>query len=159
MNTFKRTLKIVSSVVLISSLTHADNNTISDNNTSEEVLQDMSDPLAIYTQAGIGFSNKGLNIKVGQSYDTGNPETMGMYLVEIKGIGGDVIGWDDESITSNSVDSIRFRYGGVNTTNGRGSQLDINYDLHSEAGAITYSFVQALPPIWGIHFYPFEVLG
>ena len=153
MRTIKGILQVATVMVLLSTVSYADNNT------SEEELQDMSDPMAIYTQAGIGFSNKGLNIKVGQSYDTGNPETMGMYLVEIKGIGGDVIGWDDESVTSNSVDSIRFRYGGVNTTNGRGSQLDINYDFHNEAGAITYSFIQALPPIWGIRFYPFGGLG
>lgn len=147
-------LKLAVLMVLLGSQT-----LLAENNNTNEELQDMSDPMAIYTQAGIGFSNKGLNIKIGQSYDTGNPETMGMYLVEIKGIGGDAIGWDSESLTSNSVDSFRFRYGGVNTTNGRGSQLDVNYNFHSESGAITYSFIQALPPIAGINFFPFAGVG
>jgi hypothetical protein len=48
----------------------------------------MSDPLAVYTQGGLGASDKGLNLKVGQSYDTGNPETMAMNIIEVKGIAG-----------------------------------------------------------------------
>ena len=28
-----------------------------------EKLQDMSDPLAVYTQAGVGYTNKGFNLK------------------------------------------------------------------------------------------------
>ena len=30
----------------------------------ENELQDMSDPLAVYTQAGVGVSDKGINFKV-----------------------------------------------------------------------------------------------
>ncbi|GAL25797.1 hypothetical protein JCM19239_4284 [Vibrio variabilis] len=43
---------------------------------SQEV-QDMSDPLAVYTQVGAGSTNKGLNFKLGQVYDTGNEATKG----------------------------------------------------------------------------------
>ncbi|MGR5543305.1 hypothetical protein ACPV5V_32610, partial [Vibrio campbellii] len=35
------------------------------NEVADEELQDMSDPLAVYTLAGIGFTDKGLNLKVG----------------------------------------------------------------------------------------------
>nr|WP_305415718.1 hypothetical protein [Photobacterium leiognathi] len=31
-------------------------------------VQDMSDPLAVYTQGGVGMSNNGLNLKMGKSY-------------------------------------------------------------------------------------------
>lgn len=33
-------------------------------------VQDMSDPLSVYTQAGLGYTDKGLNLKIGQAYDT-----------------------------------------------------------------------------------------
>ncbi|GAA03858.1 putative uncharacterized domain protein [Photobacterium leiognathi subsp. mandapamensis svers.1.1.] len=36
-------------------------------------VQDMSDPLAVYTQGGVGMSNNGLNLKMGKSYDTKDP--------------------------------------------------------------------------------------
>ena len=42
----------------------------------QEAVQDMSDPLAVYSQFGAGVTNKGLNLKYGQSYDTGNPNTI-----------------------------------------------------------------------------------
>ena len=37
---------------------------------NKEELQDMSDPLAVYTQAGLGYTDKGLNLKVGKAYDS-----------------------------------------------------------------------------------------
>jgi hypothetical protein len=59
---------------------------------AEEELQDMSDILAVYTQAGIGYTDKGINIKIGQAYDSGKPSTMAMNVLEIKGIYGDALG-------------------------------------------------------------------
>ncbi len=54
-------------------------------------VQDMSDPLAVYTQAGLGYTDKGLNLKIGQTYDTGSDTTMGMNVVEVKGFAGDAV--------------------------------------------------------------------
>ncbi|MGR5541530.1 hypothetical protein ACPV5V_23560, partial [Vibrio campbellii] len=111
-------------------------------NESEEV-QDMSDPLAVYTQVGAGYTDKGINIKIGQTFDTGEDTTMGMNIIELKGAMGDTLGWRDEA--NDSIDSLRFRRFGVDLTNGRGSQVDISYDFNNEAGAASYSFIQALP--------------
>lgn len=152
MKTIKKTLQAITGITLLSVISYADNNT------SKEV-QDMSDPLAVYTQAGIGVSNKGINVKIGQSYDTGNPITMGMNVIEIKGIVGETLGWDDDTVTSNSVDSVRFRNFSVDITNGRGTQLDIDYNLHSEAGTVSYSFLQALPAFGKLNIYPLAGLG
>ena len=38
----------------------------------EKDVQDMSDPLAVYTQVGGGLTDKGANFKFGQTYDTGS---------------------------------------------------------------------------------------
>lgn len=127
--------------------------------TAEEDIKDMSDPLAIYTQAGFGFSNKGLNIKIGQSYDTGNEKTGGMNLIEIKGMVGDVFGWDNKETTSDSIDAFRFRNFMVDLKTGRGTQIDINYNLHAESGVISYSIMQALPQWGGLSIYPLAGLG
>ena len=53
---------------------------------AEKEVQDMSDPLAVYTQAGMGLTDKGINIKVGQTYNSGDPEVMAMNVIEVKGI-------------------------------------------------------------------------
>ncbi|WP_246058317.1 hypothetical protein [Litorilituus lipolyticus] len=95
----------------------------------EAALQDMSDPLAVYTQAGIGATNKGINIKIGKSYDSGKPNTMAMNIVEVKGFLGDSLGWDSADSIDNSVDSIRFRNFSADMTNGRGGQIDFNYSF------------------------------
>ncbi|WP_394126587.1 hypothetical protein [Vibrio hepatarius] len=124
----------------------------------ESEVQDMSDPLAVYTQAGFGYTNKGLNVKVGQTYDTGNDVTMGMNVFEIKGIAGDALGWSNRS-NDDSIDSIRFRNFGVDLTNGRGSQVDVNWNFDSNQGSASYSFIQALPQMGMFNFYPLAGLG
>ena len=117
---------------------------MSENNTpQDEGLVDMSDPLAVFTMAGFGVTNRGLNLKVAKSYDTGDTDKLGMNVIEIKGIYSDILGW--ESNTKDSVDSLRVRNFTVNPTNGRGSQIDMIYDLNSEAGSLSYSMLQALP--------------
>jgi len=128
-----------------------------DNSTKE--MQDMSDPLAVYTQAGFGITSRGINLKIGQAYDTGNPNTIAMNLLEIKGMLGDSLGWEDDGIVSNSIDSFRYRNFSVDITNGRGSQLDIIYNLHNETGNISYSFLQALPKFGNLNLYPLAGLG
>ncbi|GAL18710.1 hypothetical protein JCM19235_2133 [Vibrio maritimus] len=123
---------------------------------SEEV-QDMSDPLAVYTQVGAGATNKGLNFKVGQVFDTGNEETMGMYIFELKGLGGDTLGWENGS--NDSIDSIRLRKANVNVLEGRGMMLDAAYDFNNEFGSLSYNVVQATPAFGPIQLYPLAGAG
>ncbi|WP_353505633.1 hypothetical protein [Vibrio sp. SCSIO 43136] len=124
---------------------------------AEESVQDMSDPLAVYTQVGSGYTNKGLNIKLGQTFDTGSDHTMGMNVFELKGIMGDTFGWDDNA--TNSIDQVRFRRFGADLTNGRGSQIDSNYNFQTESGTVSYSVIQALPKLGAIQLYPLAGLG
>ncbi|CAK2983808.1 putative lipoprotein [Vibrio crassostreae] len=121
--------------------------------------QDMSDPLAVYTQAGFGVTNKGLNLKVGQSYDTGSDTLMGMNVIEVKGVAGELLGWSGSDSRDNSIDSLRFRNFTVNTTNGRGKQIDLNYNVEREQLDASYSFIQALPKWGAIQLYPLAGVG
>ncbi len=120
-----------------------------------EEVQDMSDPLAVYTQAGAGVTNKGLNIKIGQAYDTGSVDSMAMNIIEIKGMGADLLGLDGDD----AVDSARFRNFTLDTTNGRGAQIDINWNFDTGTGNASYSFIQALPAMGSIQFYPLAGIG
>ncbi|MDG1733708.1 MAG: hypothetical protein P8M49_06175 [Thalassotalea sp.] len=124
-----------------------------------EEVQDMSDPTAVYSQGGVGVTNKGLNFKYGQSYDTGNPTKMGMNVLEIIGVGGEAVGWDSNDVKDNSVDSIRFRNFELNTVNGRGTQIDMTYSVDSEQGTAGYSFIQALPKMGIFQFFPLAGAG
>ncbi len=128
----------------------------------EEQLQDMSDPLAVFTQAGVGITDKGINFKVGQTYDTGNPETAAMHVVELKGIGGDMIGirdQDDFSTVDDSIDSFRYRNFSANMKNGSGAQIDINYTADTDSLTGSYSILQALPKMGMFQFFPLAGLG
>ena len=139
------------SVLALSSVTFAA--VASDSDTT----QDMSDPLAVYTQVGMGYTDRGLNLKLGQTFDTGNDNTMGMNVFELKGFMGETFSWDDEA--NNSVDSFRFRRFGADLTNGRGSQIDANYDLATESGTLSYSVIQTIPKIGPIQLYPLAGVG
>lgn len=137
---------------------------LSFNAVAEEELQDMSDPLAVYTQAGVGYTDKGLNLKVGQAYDTGNPDTMGMHVLELKGMMGEDLGWsgDARQGNDNSIDSFRYRHFGVDLTNGRGSQVDVNMAFKTDKGTqgtASYSFIQALPKMGPVNLYPLAGAG
>ena len=138
--------------------------------TPEDELQDMSDPLAVYTQVGVGYTDKGLNIKVGQTYDTGNPATMGMNVIELKGVAGRTLGWNGGDVDgnaydrkkyneSNSVNSFRFRNFSADMTKGRGTQIDISYDFRTEMGTASYSFLQALPAMGSVSLFPLAGVG
>jgi hypothetical protein len=127
---------------------------------NEQELQDMSDPLAVYTQAGAGYTDKGLNIKVGQTFDTGSDTTLGMNVFEVKGFAGEALGWADSA--DNSIDSLRYRKFGVDLTNGRGSQVDVNLaftDGTGAQGSASYSFIQALPKMGPVMLYPLAGAG
>ena len=124
----------------------------------------MSDPLAVYTQAGAGYTDKGFNIKIGQSYDTGSDTTMAMRVIEIKGFLGEAVGFDDSDNTDDSVGAIRFRNFELDLTNGRGAQIDVNYNfdashLAEKHGDISYSLLQALPKVGRFNFYPLAGAG
>ncbi|WP_061016080.1 hypothetical protein [Vibrio splendidus] len=131
---------------------------------AEDSVQDMSDPLAVYTQAGAGYSDKGLNLKFGQTYDTGSDTTMGMNVLEVKGIAGDAIGFRDNDKSKfkdvdDSIDSVRFRNFTVDLTNGRGAQVDVNYNFDTNQGSASYSFIQALPKFGPVNLYPLAGAG
>ncbi|WP_239670912.1 hypothetical protein [Vibrio variabilis] len=136
---------------------------------AEDKLQDMSNPIAIYTQAGVGLSNKGINLKFGNTYDTGNDTSAGMNIIELKGIMGDTFGWADESVSSNSIDSFRIRnfYGSTETWSGR--QLDLDWRFHTRPplndlginsyGTASYALAQALPPLGPFQLFPIIGVG
>ena len=123
----------------------------------QKEIQDMSDPLAVYTQLGAGYTDKGLNFKAGNSYDSGKPATMAMNILEIKGVLGDTLGTRDD--LEDSVDSIRFRNFIVNNENGRGSQVDVSYNLNSKSGSASYSIIQATPKMGAFQFFPLAGVG
>lgn len=114
-------------------------------------IQDMSDPLAVYTQLGMGVSDTGLALKVGQTYDTGKENTAGMNIIELRGAMGESLGLND---ADDSIDHIRFRNFTANLKNGRGAQINVEYDVDSEKGNASYSFIQALPKLGPVTFYP-----
>lgn len=125
--------------------------------TPDEGLADMSDPLAVFTMAGFGVTNRGINLKVAKSYDTGDENELGMNLFELKGIYGDTLGWEDDA--ENSIDSFRLRNLTVNPNTGLGGQIDLSYGFNSESGTLSYSLLQALPA-WGrFNFYPLVGAG
>ncbi|QFU77828.1 hypothetical protein EY643_09020 [Halioglobus maricola] len=135
-----------------------------DETASDSDVQDMSDPLAVYTQVGAGVTNKGINLKAGRSYDTGSPTTMAMNVLEAKGLLGEAVGWDSGSVRDNSADSLRLRNFKVDLTNGRGGQLDVSYNFDEnyfaeESGTISYGVMQALPKFGSINIYPLVGLG
>ncbi|TYK66135.1 hypothetical protein [Colwellia echini] len=127
-------------------------------------VQDMSDPLAVYTQVGVGSANMGLYLNMGKSYDPGTPNTMAMNLLEIKGLLGETFGWGHDDGADQAVDSVRFRNFKVNTKDGRGAQVDFVYSLNESSigkhnGTLSYSLIQALPK-WGrLNLYPLAGLG
>ncbi|RHW77802.1 hypothetical protein [Colwellia sp. RSH04] len=144
--------KIASLTLLISASAIAEDAT-----TSEDGLADMSDPLAVFTMAGAGITNKGINLKVAKSYDTGVDDKLGMNLFELKGIYGDTLGWEDNA--NNSIDSIRVRNLTVNPNTGLGAQIDLSYDFNSESGTLSYSLLQALPQMGRFNLYPLAGIG
>ena len=130
----------------------------------DKEIQDMSDPLAVYTQTGAGYTDKGLNLKIGQAYDTGSDTTMAMRVLEVKGFYGEALGFDDSINTDDSIDAIRYRNFELDLTNGRGAQIDINYNFDSshladKHGDISYSLLQALPKVGRFNFYPLAGAG
>ncbi|MCL9773771.1 hypothetical protein [Vibrio methylphosphonaticus] len=117
--------------------------------------QDMSDPMAVYSQAGFGVTNKGLNFKLGQSYDTNNDATMAMHVLEAKGFAADSLNLKGDD----SFDSLRYRHFNVNTESGLGAQIDVNWDFDNKIGSASYSIIQALPKMGAVQLYPLAGIG
>ena len=128
-------------------------------NNETRTLKDMSDPLAVYTRVGVGITNRGLNIKVGLEYKSNDSDKSSMHVFEVKGIGGEALGWDGNYIRSNSVDSVRYRNFSVSKSNGRGTQIDVTYDRDSESGVLSYSLLQGLPKWKNFNLYPLAGVG
>lgn len=119
-------------------------------------IQDMSDPLAVYTQTGIGWTQKGLNLKLGQAYDTGHSDSMAQHVLELKGFAGRV-GTDEHA--DGSIDSMRYRHFHVDMTTGRGSQVDLDWNFDNDMGSASYSMIQALPKMGRVQLYPLAGVG
>lgn len=125
----------------------------------QKQLEDMSDPLAVYTRVAVGTTNLGLNLKVGIDYDTGKESTKAMHVLEIKGAFGETLGWGDDDEKDNSIDNFRYRNFVLNKKNGRGTQIDINYVfdesyLAKQSGDISYSLIQGFNPVGQLNLYP-----
>lgn len=120
---------------------------------------DMSDPMAVFNMAGIGTTNKGLNLKLVQLYDTGSATKIGANVLEVKGFAGELMGWDNNDVRNDSIDSIRFRNFTVNTETGLGMQFDSSWHFGNSTGSLSYSLMQALPQMGRFNFYPLAGAG
>jgi hypothetical protein len=69
------------------------------------------------------------------------------------------LGWDESSSKNNSIDSLRFRSLTVDLTNGRGQQVDLNWDFNEQIGSASYSYMQTLPAFGPVQLYPLAGLG
>ncbi|EIC9813780.1 hypothetical protein NB525_09345 [Vibrio alginolyticus] len=157
MNLVKPSVAIVVAALQLASSAYAQTN-------NSEELQDMSDPLAVYTQAGFGITDKGANIKIGQTYQSSQPGTMAMNIIEMKGIGGELFGIrdNDDPIYANvddSIDSFRLRNFQVEVAKGLGRQLDVNYDVDNDKLDASYSFIQGLPKFGMLQLFPLAGAG
>ena len=147
---------LIAATLSVSFLAHA--------KTADEDVVDMSDPLAVFTQIGAGLTDKGLNLKVGQTYDTGDVTTAGMNVLEVKGAMGDAFGWRGKNTTDNSIDYFRYRNFSVDLTKLVGAQIDFNYNLQrnlvsEESADLSYSFIKALKPMGAFSLYPLAGAG
>jgi hypothetical protein len=106
------------------------------------------------------MTTRGLNLKIGKTYDTGIENLAGMNFFEMKGIAGEAIGTHkDTSSLNNSISSLRVRNFTADLKTGRGKQIDVQYDLNKEFGTASYSMVQALPKIGPFTLFPLAGMG
>jgi hypothetical protein len=109
---------------------------------------DLSDPMAVYTSVGGSYGTEGANLKMGLAYDTGNDATIGMHIIEVKNM------IDDDSDLS-----LRYRHFGVDLTNGRGTQIDVNHNAEEGVGTASYGIMQMLPVTSNFAIYPVLAAG
>ena len=128
----------------------------------QEEYADMSDPMAVFNMGGVGSTNKGLNLKLVNTYDPGKANTLGANVIEVQGIAGEAMGWGNGDNKNNSISSIRYRNFNVDTTTGRGVQIDtsLNFNPNGDnTGSASYSLMQALPAMGRINLYPLAGAG
>lgn len=145
--------------VLVNSVALAEENINSPAEQPSKKLEDMSDPLAVYTRVGAGTTNLGLNLKMGVDYDTGKESTQAMHVLEVKGALGETLGWGDDDKRDNSIDNFRYRNFLLNKKNGRGTQIDVNYvfdesHIAKQSGDVSYSLIQGFNPVGQLNLYP-----
>ncbi len=154
-------MKLITISIIVTLASYQINSYAQNNDTG---VQDMSDPLAVYTQAGFGITDKGINIKIGQSYRSNQPGIMAMNVIEMKGVGGELFNIRDNSnpIYTNvddSIDSFRLRNFQVEVVKGLGRQLDLNYDVDNDKLDVSYSFIKSLPKFGILQLYPLVGAG
>ncbi|WP_440874166.1 hypothetical protein [Thalassotalea sp. PLHSN55] len=131
---------------------------------AEQELVDMSDPMAVMTKVGVGITDRGFNLNMSRTLNTGSDTIKGMNVFEMKGLYGEDVGFSDAQTRDNSIDSFRWRQLTVDSTNGRGSQLDVNFNvdgthLAQETADISYSVMQALPKVGPVNLFPLAGVG
>lgn len=119
----------------------------------------MSDPLAVYNRAGAGITNNGINLKFGLEYATPDDNNQAMHVLELKGIGGELLGWSDHDKRDDSIDSVRYRNFQLSKKDNRGTQLDIDWNFDSDTGSASYSFLQGTPKLGAFQFFPLAGVG
>ncbi|WP_051303040.1 hypothetical protein [Psychromonas aquimarina] len=122
---------IVAGCTLFTSIAYADN-------AQPEEVADMSDPTAVYSSAGIGYSNKGANIKFGLQLPSKAENSAHMITVDVKE-GGDII---------------RGRYFNVNLKTGFAGSIDANYDTNTETAHVSFGALQTIPLSEKLTIYP-----
>jgi hypothetical protein len=78
-----------------------------------------------------------------------------MHVLELKGALGHSLNLEG----SDSINEGRYRHFKVNTLNGIGSQIDLNWSFEQQAGRASYSLIQALPAIGSLELYPLAGAG
>ncbi len=153
----KQSHKYLSTALVIALAASA--SAFADDKNAEAELQDMQDPLAVFTSVGIGYTDRGFNFKYGEAYDTGDENTMGMNVIELMGFAGEHTGFSQTVDPDNSIDAFRLRNFEVDLITGRGAMTDMKYDVERESLSTSYSLLQAMPK-WGlVQLYPLAGVG
>lgn len=130
----------------------------------EQEVQDMSDPLAVYTQVGGSYGTNGINFKLGKTLDTGSPTDMSMILFEVKSMLGEHTKDEGSSamnpdMANDGISELRFRKFDVDMTNGRGISMDVIHNFDSNSGTASIGMIQALPKVGFWQAFPIIAAG
>ncbi|GIU29499.1 hypothetical protein L2719_15540 [Shewanella schlegeliana] len=130
----------------------------------ENEIQDMSDPLAVYTQLGASYGTNGINFKLGKTLDTGSATDMSMFLFEVKGLYGEHMKHQGASAlapenANNGVSELRFRKFDVDMTTGRGISMDVIHNFNANSGTASVGMIQALPKVGVWQAFPIIAAG
>jgi len=131
---------------------------------TENEVQDMSDPLAVFTQLGASYGTNGINLKLGKTLDTKSATDMSMILVEVKGLYGEHMKNEGSSAlhpeaANDGISELRFRKFDVDMTNGRGLSMDFIHNFDTNSGTASLGMIQALPKIGIWQAFPIIAAG